>query len=469
MSDMYAKGFWQSLRDQTKALEGPGLMGVRFSENDIIYSNRLVSTDMSVWKARRTASASEAKLDERPVRQPINQGQTIGIEFNGIQTATFGMLLHKPPTINRSQNLIDKPGLATMDQTWDRGQLSKQVAVAMGPGACAASGVSFQLCNKEGATALAMWEEDRDKQTYRKQKCDDQLPICSSCLRAGVDCDKVDVANDTVSGAYTKALENEVAALENILAEHGISRTDRDRRTEYGGFDQPAKVRHALKSPARVDPTPTAAGSVSTGAETGIHDGAGDQSDGSANISSLGQLGAPGYVSPSSGLSLAMNLGEIVQATIWRKALPESSQRDTVSREAPITQNPDRQMPFLEGQTSWGEHQHRLLMTIEELARHSVKEPPSDKLGPRLLDMYFNHLHPLYPFMNSTEVWELYRKRMELATVPAANLDTAQWFALFKLYMVYTIGATLLHLVERSIPAVGICCIPLPLAQNLDG
>jgi thioredoxin reductase len=84
----------------------------------------------------------------------MNQGDTIGIEFDDTQIITLGMLLHKPPTINRSQNLIDQLGLAKMEQSaevmvnplfcesslpgcfvaGDGGQLLKQVAVAMGTG-----------------------------------------------------------------------------------------------------------------------------------------------------------------------------------------------------------------------------------------------------------------------------------------------------------------------------------------------
>ncbi|WVN90666.1 uncharacterized protein L203_105908 [Cryptococcus depauperatus CBS 7841] len=140
------------------------LMSVHFSENVTIYSNGPVRSDDSVQKALRTAMASGVKLDERPIRRLINQGDDVGIEFDDGEIITVGMLLHKPPTVTRSQNLIDQLGLKRMENTsevmvnplfcesslpgcfvpGDAGQLLKQVAIAMGT-VRAAAGVSFQL------------------------------------------------------------------------------------------------------------------------------------------------------------------------------------------------------------------------------------------------------------------------------------------------------------------------------------
>ncbi|KUM61090.1 hypothetical protein ACN42_g6038 [Penicillium freii] len=140
------------LEFSSPAYLGLALMSLQFSEDVTIYSNGPLSSDPSVQKAFRTASASGVKIDERPIRRLMNQGDTIGIKFDDTQTITLGMLLHKPPTINRSQNLIDQLGLAKMEQSaevmvnplfcesslpgcfvaGDGGQLLKQVAVAIG-------------------------------------------------------------------------------------------------------------------------------------------------------------------------------------------------------------------------------------------------------------------------------------------------------------------------------------------------
>ncbi|KAJ5591538.1 FAD-dependent pyridine nucleotide-disulfide oxidoreductase [Penicillium hispanicum] len=167
------------LEFSSPAYLGLALMSRRLSEDVTIYSNGPVSIDANVQSALRTAYASGVKLDNRPIRRLIDQGETIGIEFEDAKTVTLGMLLHKPPTINRSQNLIDSLGLTTMEQSaevmvnplfcesslpgcfvaGDGGQLLKQVAIAMSTGVRAAAGVSFQLCNEEGTRALAGWDE----------------------------------------------------------------------------------------------------------------------------------------------------------------------------------------------------------------------------------------------------------------------------------------------------------------------
>ncbi|PKS12597.1 hypothetical protein jhhlp_000805 [Lomentospora prolificans] len=55
-------------------------------------------------------------------------------------------------------------------------------------------------------------------------------------------------------------------------------------------------------------------------------------------------------------------------------------------------------------------------ITLEELVRHIAKEPPNDGLGSRLLDVYFQQLHPRYPFLNLEGIWELQKNKMSLAT-----------------------------------------------------
>ncbi|KAK2616704.1 hypothetical protein QQS21_000316 [Conoideocrella luteorostrata] len=151
------------LEFSSPAYLGLALMSLQFSEKVTIYSNGPVKSDDSVQKALRAATASGVKLDERRIRRLINQGDDIGIEFDDAEIVTLGMLLHKPPTVNRSQILIDQLGLKRMENTsevavnplfcesslpgcfvpGDGGQLLKQVAVAMGTGVRAASGVSF--------------------------------------------------------------------------------------------------------------------------------------------------------------------------------------------------------------------------------------------------------------------------------------------------------------------------------------
>ncbi|CAK7210407.1 hypothetical protein SBRCBS47491_000774 [Sporothrix bragantina] len=258
----------------------------------------------------------------------------------------------------------------------------------------------------------------------RKQKCDEQLPVCSNCRRAGAsDCDKADVASQPLPIAYTRALEDRVAQLEMMLAEEGANKRARTERTE--------RTETACSGPATTTPVPltVAAPMTPTHAGTGTPDALSEV----VGIISLGNFEAPAYVGPSAGLSLAVNLGEMVQATVWKKAIPEHG--------------------GVLSPTGAGTSSHRGVraMTKEEMLRYSVKEPPSDALGARLLNLYLAQPHARYPFLQPAELWTLHHARYEHAPAAATGLSLAQRYGIFKLYMVYAIGATLLQLTEKTI------------------
>ncbi|CAK7227810.1 hypothetical protein SCUCBS95973_006667 [Sporothrix curviconia] len=224
------------------------------------------------------------------------------------------------------------------------------------------------------ATPLAIAAGDAPNP--RKQKCDEQLPVCSNCRRAGAsDCDKAAVASQPLPIAYTRALEDRVAQLEMMLAQGGGEGANKIARTDA------AEV---------------------------------------VEIISLGNFEAPAYVGPSAGpsagLSLAVNLGEMVQATVWKKAIPEHG-----------------------GVSPGFHHQHH------HRGRHA-------RLA-RLLHLYLAQPHARYPSLQPAELWMLHGTRYSEHSPAAAGLSLAQRYGIFKLYMVYAIGATLLQLTEKALEA----------------
>ncbi|KAJ9144260.1 C6 transcription factor [Pleurostoma richardsiae] len=124
----------------------------------------------------------------------------------------------------------------------------------------------------------------------------------------------------------------------------------------------------------------------------------------------------------------------MVQATVWKKAIPH------VPDEAASPTTSEHRMP-LGGVRA---------MTMEELVRYSVKEPPSDELGSRLVNMYLQQIHPRYPLLNPAEIWRLQKESTPIATPTGGNLSMTQRYGIFKLYMVFAIGATLLQLTNKS-------------------
>ncbi|KAI0541488.1 fungal-specific transcription factor domain-containing protein [Xylaria digitata] len=236
---------------------------------------------------------------------------------------------------------------------------------------------------------------------HRKQKCDDQWPTCSNCSKAGTECDKSAVSEDEPPAAYTRALEQRVALLEARLSE----------QVRREGSDVPQPSISGIRTQSKNNVLAEA-----------------------VELLALGNIEAPAYVGASSGLNLALTLGEMVQATVWNKALPldaDGSRLGTTDGTG----------------VSGGA---RAINRQEMVARSA--EPPADEHGTALLNAYLNQPQTRYPFLDEREIWDLHAKRMTLNTTPVQQLTKPERFGLFKLYMVYAIGAMLIQLTERNAP-----------------
>lgn len=274
-----------------------------------------------------------------------------------------------------------------------------------------------------------------------------------------MECDKTDVASEnpplayvsmipicSISGLfltqsfarYTKALEEHVALLEKLLDEKGIDHEEKRRWLEtrkQGSYDklvgQTIPMNHNSDSKESRD--------ANTLKEL-------------VGIISLGNFEAPAYLGPSAGLSLAVNLGEMVQATVWKKAIPDVTDEVSTPTMEPMLRDAARPSSSTSNkrQASASHVGGVRAITLQELLLHSVKEPPADELGSRLLDAYFQQLHPRYPFLDPVDIWKLQEQRVMLTATSPENLSMAQRFGIFKLYMVYAIGATLLQLMEKN-------------------
>lgn len=124
--------------------------------------------------------------------------------------------------------------------------------------------------------------------------------------------------------------------------------------------------------------------------------------------------GEAAYVGSSSGFSLATNLGQMVQATVWNKALAS-----TVSQTQPKS------------------------ISLADLKRNSAG-PPNDDMGGRILDAYFTRLHLRYPFLDRKDILERHANRFT-----QNNSSPQDQYGTFKIYMIYAIGATMLKLTEQ--------------------
>lgn len=209
-----------------------------------------------------------------------------------------------------------------------------------------------------------------------------------------------------IRSRYTRALEERVAFLETALSE--------------ASSGQPLDEQPPAKRPA-LSAQNNALGEV-------------------VELLSMGNFEAPAYIGSSSGLNLALNLGEMVQATVWNKAIPRTEHPFSGRRESTASMGG----PYSPGNS--GMHP----ITMQEVVAHSA-EPPSDDLGRNILAAYFSQIHPRYPLVDPAEVWALHEDRMALATTPISSLTKYQRFGIFKLYLIYAIGAMLLQLTEKHI------------------
>lgn len=239
---------------------------------------------------------------------------------------------------------------------------------------------------------------------------------------------------------YTRALEERIAYLEGKLAqpEDPVTRSNTDR-----GSSHPAML------PPQDQKRPQ------TSSTAGFDNNAVGELVGFLALSSSE---APAYVGSSSGLSLAVNLGEMVQATVWNPML--SPQRNQLQKQLsnndaePGTDRRTRGLPPQPPSNSIHDRPLRMENIVPTTA-----EPPGDEIGERLLDAYLTRLHVRYPFLDRQELWRLHGERWQLAKKNREELSKSERFGIFKLFLVYAISATLIQLSEN-------CTITPPEVRN---
>jgi hypothetical protein len=252
--------------------------------------------------------------------------------------------------------------------------------------------------------------------------------MCSNCAKVGTNCSRPPEWEGQ-SRSYTRALEDQVAYLETRL---------RTVEQQKGDRFQPRPNEHHLEQ-----------GSVTEQPERNAdHETPRDrlpqfQHD-VADVVGMLSLGrgnsAQSYVGSSSGYAMATDLGRMVQATVWNKALYVSAGSDLEQVAAPPSEHATRRI------------------TLQELQSEQA-EPPPDVLGRKLIQAYLIRIHPRFPFLFRSDVWEAHRCRHVLQRgrqgqlnddVPSFSSPAYQknGFALFVLNMVYAIGALNIRLTE---------------------
>jgi hypothetical protein len=153
---------------------------------------------------------------------------------------------------------------------------------------------------------------------------------------------------------------------------------------------------------------------------------------------------APAYVGSSSGVSLATNLGEMVQASVWNQFISRAQvqNQSNAPRSAAPQHIPGPNAP----QPGSGSGNARIR---DRPSLPSNIDPPSDEVGYKILETYFKRLHLRYPFLDRKELWRLHGERWRLARTKREELSQSDRFAIFKLNLVYAIGATMIQISDK--------------------
>ncbi|PSN73301.1 FAD/NAD(P)-binding domain-containing protein [Corynespora cassiicola Philippines] len=158
-------------------------MAIVFDPRVTIYSNGPISDAEPIQNALKISKALGVAVDQRKIKKLINNGPShtdgVTIEFETGDPVTLGFIVHRPPTVNKAQDLIEQLDIETMsldmgghikimnpmfNETSVRGVFAagdamvmmKQVTIAMAEGLKAAVGAGFQIGEEKSEKILEM-------------------------------------------------------------------------------------------------------------------------------------------------------------------------------------------------------------------------------------------------------------------------------------------------------------------------
>ncbi|KAG5787789.1 hypothetical protein H9Q69_013146 [Fusarium xylarioides] len=221
----------------------------------------------------------------------------------------------------------------------------------------------------------------------RKNRCDQKLPSCASCAKAGVACVGYDpITKKEIPRSYVYYLETRVEQLENLLSANNIA-------------FPPAEN---LELCSRIG-TDTA--SINSATETGYSgpSEAGDRRPQSKAVESLkkksGQSGFLNIVSPSKPRSLASASGVSFARVVYAAVQYSSSGQPNPNDPRNIRQTSGNGASLRD--SFFGLH-----------TRPSIKPAsfPSKEVGLRLVRLYFEHSNPQIPILHRREFMQTFER-----------------------------------------------------------
>ncbi|KAJ6160483.1 hypothetical protein N7470_003879 [Penicillium chermesinum] len=274
----------------------------------------------------------------------------------------------------------------------------------------------------------------------RKNRCDQRLPRCQSCEKAGVRCVGYDpITKREIPRSYVYFLETRVAYLEKQLAEHNIAFKravafdEEDAvKTEAGSEAGNGQTENQEKSQwqtSKLKDEPEQRGEGETAVPADSDDPRSEENWRLHNlVSNIGMVSVQGtsdprYLGSTSGISFARVVFAAVRSSLPGN-LPERAPIRTSER-LPQTAAPGPGASTMRD-SFFG------LQTKPMMKRASF---PDRELADRLVELYFEHANPQMPILHRGEFMELLDKSY---TLDEKNRSPR---ALYILNIVFAIGA----------------------------
>ena len=242
----------------------------------------------------------------------------------------------------------------------------------------------------------------------RKNRCDQRLPSCASCDKAGVKCVGYDpITKREIPRSYVYYLETRVAYLETLLQEHAIAFNDAQ---DFAPASTPTTADDGSAHPRRVVPAVPHNNANGTGTAIGaakqlpaLTPEESDKYDREklnklvSNIGMVSVQGAsdPRYLGSTSGISFARVVFAAVKSSVSGSSSERGSNRGAKVTASAIDSGTSMRDSFFGLQTK---------PTIRQAPF------PDRELGSRLVELYFEHANPQIPILHRGEFMDMFER-----------------------------------------------------------
>ena len=267
----------------------------------------------------------------------------------------------------------------------------------------------------------------------RKNRCDQNLPACSSCEKAGVKCVGFDpITKREIPRTYVYYLESRVSYLEELLDGQGIayepstdfdlgSKPVSDSASTVGALSPKLDREHLIK---RERSHPTATASDVGGDWDSKHEENDKLNKLVSNIGMVSVEGAsdPRFLGSTSGISFARVVAAAIKSSVPDKPGSRSKQGSVVSVAAATT-------------ATSGPTMRDSFFGLSNKPSIKPAPFPDKELGLRLVDLYFEYANPQIPILHRGDFMTLFNRAYQSKDRQRSARE------LYLLNIVFAIGA----------------------------